>query len=67
MNKKYATKFILCSATCDKKLNKDTNNTIQEYTIQSVVALEMCKVCKCTGAPPLLGASPFDLPRAEKI
>ena len=30
----------------------------------AVVVLEMCK---CTGAPPLLGGPPFDLSRAEKF
>ena len=33
----------------------------------AIVALGMCKVCKCTGAPPLLGGPPFDLSRAEKF
>ena len=33
----------------------------------SVVVLGMCKVCKCTWAPPLLGGSPFDLSLAEKF
>ena len=34
----------------------------------AVVALGMCKVCKYTGAPPLLGPPPpFDLSRAEKF
>ena len=32
-----------------------------------VVVLGMCKVCKCTGPPTLLGGPPFDLSRVEKI
>ena len=49
---------------------KDTKNfeaKAKNRPSRAVVVLGMCKVCKCTGAPPLLGGPPFDLSRAEKF
>ena len=37
----------------------DENVERVRQKVRTVVALGMCKVCKCTGAPPLLGGPPI--------